>query len=122
MNKKKLKDSYKNLKVLVTGSTGFKGAWLCYWLNKLKSKVVGVGLRPEKQSILFQELFHTQEAQFDVVLKFLTNVNRRNLGFYKEVFLSKNFFLSQKLLPGPKTQTSSGANNFRIIIISAWFT
>ena len=56
MNKKKLKDSYKNLKVLVTGSTGFKGSWLCYWLNKLKSKVVGVGLRPEKQSILFEAL------------------------------------------------------------------
>jgi len=38
---------YKNLKVLVTGSTGFKGSWLCYWLNEIGAKVVGVSLRPE---------------------------------------------------------------------------
>ena len=48
--------SYKNLKVLVTGSTGFKGAWLSFWLNKLGAKVVGVGLQPEKNFILFNEL------------------------------------------------------------------
>ena len=46
--------SYKNLKVLVTGSTGFKGAWLCKWLCLLGSKVVGVGLKPEKESVLFK--------------------------------------------------------------------
>ena len=32
-------NTYKNLKVLVTGSTGFKGAWLCFWLDLLKAKV-----------------------------------------------------------------------------------
>ena len=49
-------DNYKNIKVLVTGSTGFKGSWLCYWLRKLKSKVIGVGLKPEKENILFKSL------------------------------------------------------------------
>ena len=48
--------SYKNLKVLVTGSTGFKGSWLCYWLFLLGSKVVGVGLKPENYSIIFDSL------------------------------------------------------------------
>jgi len=48
--------SYKNLKVLVTGSTGFKGSWLCLWLDLLGAKVVGVGLKPEKESILFKGL------------------------------------------------------------------
>ena len=47
---------YKNLKVLVTGSTGFKGSWLCYWLNEIGAKVVGVSLRPEKNSILYKSL------------------------------------------------------------------
>ena len=47
---------YKNLKVLVTGSTGFKGSWLCYWLNEMGAKVVGVSLRPEKNSILYKSL------------------------------------------------------------------
>ena len=45
--------NYKNLKVLVTGTTGFKGAWLANWLNILGAKVIGVSLKPEKGSILF---------------------------------------------------------------------
>ena len=48
--------SYKNLKVLVTGSTGFKGAWLSFWLNYLGSKVIGIGLKPERDSVIFQSL------------------------------------------------------------------
>ena len=55
MNKNYLK-IYKNKKVLVTGSTGFKGAWLCFWLNFLGAKVIGIGLKPEKDSILFSKL------------------------------------------------------------------
>jgi CDP-glucose 4,6-dehydratase len=37
---------YKNKKVLVTGHTGFKGSWLCIWLNKLGAEVVGYALDP----------------------------------------------------------------------------
>ena len=47
---------YKNKKVIVTGSTGFKGAWLCFWLYLLKCKVIGIGLKPERNSILFHQL------------------------------------------------------------------
>ena len=47
---------YKNLKIIVTGSTGFKGAWLCFWLNLLGAKVIGIALKPEKDSILFHKL------------------------------------------------------------------
>ncbi len=47
---------YKDKKVLITGSTGFKGSWLCFWLKNLDAKVVGVGLKPEKGSILFKSL------------------------------------------------------------------
>lgn len=32
---------YKDKTVLVTGHTGFKGSWLCYWLEKLGAKVIG---------------------------------------------------------------------------------
>ena len=48
--------NYKNIKVLITGSTGFKGAWLSYWLSNLGAKVIGVGLPAEKDSILFKQL------------------------------------------------------------------
>jgi CDP-glucose 4,6-dehydratase len=33
-------------KVIVTGHTGFKGAWLCSWLLELGAEVVGVALDP----------------------------------------------------------------------------
>ena len=42
--------------MLITGSTGFKGAWLAYWLKMLGAKVVGVGFKPEKDSVLFTKL------------------------------------------------------------------
>ena len=47
---------YKNLKVIVTGSTGFKGSWLCFWLSTLNAKVVGIAFRPEKGSVIYKKL------------------------------------------------------------------
>ena len=47
---------YKKKKVMVTGSTGFKGSWLSFWLKKLGADVIGVGLKPEKNFILYNSL------------------------------------------------------------------
>ncbi len=47
---------YENKKVLVTGATGFKGAWLSSWLLKMKSKVYGVGYNPNQNKNLFYKL------------------------------------------------------------------
>jgi len=41
---------FKNKAVLVTGHSGFKGSWLCIWLNKLGAKVVGYALEPYTDS------------------------------------------------------------------------
>lgn len=43
-------------KVLVTGHTGFKGAWLSLWLKLLRAKVYGYALEPAGTPNLFQEL------------------------------------------------------------------
>ena len=56
MIKNKYLNNYKNIKVLVTGSTGFKGSWLCFWLNSIGANVYGIGLKPEKDFILFDKL------------------------------------------------------------------
>ena len=37
---------YQGKRVLVTGHTGFKGSWLCIWLNGLGAEVTGVSLDP----------------------------------------------------------------------------
>ncbi len=52
----KIKSFYKNKKVLVTGATGFKGAWLCLWLKLMGAKVFGIGNNPNSNKKLFYEL------------------------------------------------------------------
>ena len=47
---------YKRKNVLVTGATGFKGAWLCAWLNRLGAKVYGTSLGSTKNKSLFYKL------------------------------------------------------------------
>ena len=44
---------FKNKKVLVTGHTGFKGAWLSFYLYLLGSKVMGISLKPTTKPSLF---------------------------------------------------------------------
>ncbi|MDA8086905.1 MAG: CDP-glucose 4,6-dehydratase [Nitrospiraceae bacterium] len=39
-------DVYRDKTVLVTGHTGFKGSWLCLWLERLGANVVGYALNP----------------------------------------------------------------------------
>ena len=41
--------------VLVTGHTGFKGTWLCLWLQELGARVVGFALAPPAQPNLFAQ-------------------------------------------------------------------
>jgi CDP-glucose 4,6-dehydratase len=40
--------------VLITGHTGFKGAWLYQWLNMLGADVTGIALPPDTQPSLFE--------------------------------------------------------------------
>ena len=51
-----IKKFYKGKRVLVTGATGFKGAWLCYWLYILGAKITGIGFNPNKNKNLFYSL------------------------------------------------------------------
>lgn len=39
-----------NARVLLTGHTGFKGAWLALWLQQLGARVVGLALQPDSAS------------------------------------------------------------------------
>jgi CDP-glucose 4,6-dehydratase len=44
---------WRDKKVLVTGHTGFKGSWLCLWLQSLGAQVTGLALAPPTQPNLF---------------------------------------------------------------------
>src|SRR5271163_3134130 len=45
--------AYSGKRVLVTGHTGFKGAWLCEWLLSLGAEVSGLALPALKPSLFF---------------------------------------------------------------------
>lgn len=42
-------------RVLVTGHTGFKGSWLCLWLQSLGAEVHGLALEPETTPNFFED-------------------------------------------------------------------
>lgn len=49
-------DTYSGKRVLVTGHTGFKGAWLCEWLLSLGARVSGLSLAQEDDRAIFHQL------------------------------------------------------------------
>lgn len=54
-------------RVVVTGHTGFKGAWLCFWLNRLGAKVCGLSLAPNTTPSLFELLDASRYVDHNIV-------------------------------------------------------
>jgi CDP-glucose 4,6-dehydratase len=46
---------WKGRNVLLTGHTGFKGSWLCLWLDALGARVTGYALNPPTEPSLFEQ-------------------------------------------------------------------
>ncbi|MDA9889396.1 CDP-glucose 4,6-dehydratase [Synechococcus sp. AH-224-G16] len=49
---------WRGRRVLLTGHTGFKGAWLLFWLRQLGAEVWGYALAPSAEANLFNQLGH----------------------------------------------------------------
>jgi CDP-glucose 4,6-dehydratase len=58
---------YKDRRVLVTGHTGFKGSWLCRWLELLGADVTGYSLSPLTQPNHFDLLSLNTRSHIDDV-------------------------------------------------------
>lgn len=51
-----LVEAYRSRRVLVTGHTGSKGAWLALWLSEIGARVTGLSLEPPTRPSLFEDL------------------------------------------------------------------
>lgn len=63
------KEFWRGKKVLVTGHTGFKGAWLSLWLSQLGARVYGFSLPAEPLS-----LYHLVNIKADLESEFLGDI------------------------------------------------
>lgn len=55
--------TFKNRRVLVTGDTGFKGSWLCEWLLAEGAQLHGIGLAPNTEPSLYEQLNLAERIQ-----------------------------------------------------------
>ena len=60
------RDFWQGKTVFITGHTGFKGAWLAFWLLQMGSRVVGLALDPETQPSLFEQLTLAQDISHHI--------------------------------------------------------
>ena len=51
-----MKKTFKNKKVIVTGHTGFKGAWLTFWLKKLGANILGISYNSKTKPSIYKTL------------------------------------------------------------------
>lgn len=66
VNKKLFGNKYYMRKVLVTGHSGFKGAWLYLWLKQMGAEVCGISLKPATYPSLFEVLHGNLESETDI--------------------------------------------------------
>jgi len=59
-------NAFADKRVLVTGHTGFKGAWLSFWLHSLGARVFGYALRPSPQELLYEQLQLKSKLEHEV--------------------------------------------------------
>ena len=64
---------WRGRRVLITGHTGFKGAWLSLWLSDMGADVTGVALRPAAKPNLFEAI-----AVDHHVRSFFVDINDRS--------------------------------------------
>ena len=86
-----LQNEFSAKTVLITGHTGFKGAWLTAWLKQLGAKVVGIALNPP-----------TEPSHFDVAVmeRIRTLCHQANIPCGMHVVMPDTEALKKKINEG----------------------
>ena len=77
----KIFSSFKNKKIIITGHTGFKGAWLTLWLKLLGAKIIGISISKPTQPSHFEKL-QLKKKIIDIKLD-IRNLEKLKLVFKK---------------------------------------
>jgi CDP-glucose 4,6-dehydratase len=90
---------WRGKRVLLTGHTGFKGAWAAIWLNRLGAKVTGLALAPDQTPSLFE--LAGVEALCDSLL-----VDLRDFPAVERVLEARSFDLVLHMAAQPIVRTA----------------
>ena len=81
------------MKFLVTGATGFKGAWLCSWLNILGAKVFGIGFNPNQNKSLFYKLKLEKKIHLKILdIRNYKALNNRRFDFFNIIIYEHGYY------------------------------
>lgn len=83
MNMNRLREFYKGKRVLVTGHTGFKGAWMLSVLKECGAIITGYALTPPTQPSLFNMLGYDTDADINNVYADVRDLNKMKAAFDK---------------------------------------
>ena len=72
-----MKNFFKNKNILVTGHTGFKGAWLSMILLSMGAKVSGISLKPQNKRGNLYKIFKLKSSMKSYYVD-LRNINKLN--------------------------------------------
>ena len=72
-----MKNFFKNKNILVTGHTGFKGAWLSMILLSMGARVSGISLKPQNKRGNLYKIFKLKSSMKSYYVD-LRNINKLN--------------------------------------------
>ena len=70
------KNFWRGKRVLITGHTGFKGAWLSLWLIEMGAKVIGISLEPDSNPNLFDGLKLSENSNLNHNIIDINNLSK----------------------------------------------
>jgi len=75
-------------RVFVTGHTGFKGSWLCLWLQSMGVQVKGYSLEPPTTPALFNEANVAEEMESEIGdIRDLSSVTKSMKSFNPDILI-----------------------------------
>ena len=117
---KNLKSFYKGKKILITGHTGFKGAWLSSTLIEFGSNIMGYSLKDERKKIFNKITYHNKMQNVYANILDYNYLEKKILKFNPEIIfhLAAQSIVSKSFSEPLKTVKTNIDGTLNILEIS----